>query len=209
MIHSTGRGGLGNIRQQSASRDARPETGPDDFSATRGREPVPSKTGVFSTGRGGAGNLRSPSRDPRSSSNDAVAAEKEREVIRDYVQSHEGAAFSSGRGGLGNINPGSRSRSRDPTSATAAGEKVFSTGRGGAGNIVAGDGSIAEAYDEDERKHVPHTEGGLHSTGRGGGGNITHGAAPPVEPHHAAQHTQPQFESHGRGGAGNIAKSGH
>jgi hypothetical protein len=37
---STGRGGLGNIRQASLSRDARPDSGPDDFSTTRGREPV-------------------------------------------------------------------------------------------------------------------------------------------------------------------------
>jgi len=36
---STGRGGIGNLRPNSTSRDARPATGPDDFSQTRGREP--------------------------------------------------------------------------------------------------------------------------------------------------------------------------
>jgi hypothetical protein len=38
--HSSGRGGIGNIRQASASREARPD-GPDDFSSSRGREPIP------------------------------------------------------------------------------------------------------------------------------------------------------------------------
>jgi hypothetical protein len=37
-LQSTGRGGSGNIRQPSVSKDARPESGPDDFSGTRGRE---------------------------------------------------------------------------------------------------------------------------------------------------------------------------
>ena len=38
---STGRGGVGTIRASSASRDGRPIDGPDDFSITRGREPLP------------------------------------------------------------------------------------------------------------------------------------------------------------------------
>jgi hypothetical protein len=37
-LQSTGRGGSGNIRQPSESTDVRPESGPDDFSRTRGRE---------------------------------------------------------------------------------------------------------------------------------------------------------------------------
>jgi len=37
---SSGRGGIGNIRPASKSRDERPSSGPDDFSATRGREPI-------------------------------------------------------------------------------------------------------------------------------------------------------------------------
>jgi hypothetical protein len=38
FLQSTGRGGYGNIRQPSESTDVRPESGPDDFSGTRGRE---------------------------------------------------------------------------------------------------------------------------------------------------------------------------
>ena len=89
---STGRGGVGNIRCASASRDARPDTGPDDFSPARGREPQPrlaesSPNHVISTGRGGAGNIRSPSRDAHSS---ATAEAAEKLVIRAHLA--EGAA---------------------------------------------------------------------------------------------------------------------
>lgn len=93
---SSGRGGIGNIRRASASRDARPDTGPDDFSTTRGREPRPvhpsdaSHTQVFSTGRGGAGNIRSPSRDVRP--NAAAAAESEEQVIKAHLDTEHGAA---------------------------------------------------------------------------------------------------------------------
>ena len=41
LWQSTGRGGVGNIRRPSAvspSTDTRPDSGPDDFSQTRGRE---------------------------------------------------------------------------------------------------------------------------------------------------------------------------
>ncbi|PPQ84442.1 hypothetical protein CVT25_012543 [Psilocybe cyanescens] len=162
---STGRGGLGNIRQTSASRDARPSSGPDDFSPTRGREPIASPQQVFSTGRGGAGNLRSPSRAPKDAQSDAA----EQEVIREYVASQEHAIKSSGRGGIGNI---SRSRSRGPpqskspsrpsptTGSPAPAAGKFSTGRGGAGNILSGQdghghaGYSAEAADEEERRRV-------------------------------------------------------
>lgn len=56
---------MGNIRQSSLSRDGRPDSGPDDFSPTRGREPHVRQVDqvLYSTGRGGAGNIRSPSRD--------------------------------------------------------------------------------------------------------------------------------------------------
>jgi hypothetical protein len=43
FLQSTGRGGVGNIRQPSQSADTRPESGPDDFSVTRGREPIVSQ----------------------------------------------------------------------------------------------------------------------------------------------------------------------
>ncbi|KDR70680.1 hypothetical protein GALMADRAFT_254722 [Galerina marginata CBS 339.88] len=193
---STGRGGIGNIRQTSLSRDARPTSGPDDFSVTRGREPIANPNQVFSTGRGGAGNLRSPSRDPKPRAEVEAA---EQEVIRDYVAAHEGAAFSSGRGGLGNIN---RSRSRDPAASITSTPK-FSTGRGGAGNIVSGDGQVAESIDDEERRRVGHVTQGLHSTGRGGAANITSAHEPAVEHH---PHLAPEFESTGRGGAGNIVR---
>ncbi|KJA14266.1 hypothetical protein HYPSUDRAFT_49329 [Hypholoma sublateritium FD-334 SS-4] len=189
-FQSTGRGGIGNIRQASLSRDARPDSGPDDFSATRGREPHPARApaAVFSTGRGGAGNLRSPSRDPAPAAGDAA----EQDVIREYTAAHEGAPVSSGRGGIGNITH-SRSRSRPPPA-------VHSTGRGGAGNIVPGDGLRPEVIDAEERRHVaPHE--GPHSTGRGGQANISTLHEPPVEHH---EHAHAHFESTGRGGAGNI-----
>ncbi|CAA7268549.1 unnamed protein product [Cyclocybe aegerita] len=205
-FQSTGRGGLGNIRQASLSRD-RPETGPDDFSVTRGREPIAHPNEVFSTGRGGAGNIRSPSRDPSKPS--APVDSTEQDVIEKYVASQEGAARSSGRGGLGNI---ARSRSRDPTSqgttATTGTAAVFSTGRGGAGNIHAGH-SVAEEIDEDERRKYSTTTAaheGVHSTGRGGAANITAAHEPAIEKPVHGQYGGGEYESTGRGGAGNIFK---
>ncbi|KIM36012.1 hypothetical protein M413DRAFT_78783 [Hebeloma cylindrosporum] len=196
---STGRGGIGNIRQASLSRDTRPTSGPDDFSITRGREPFGSPTQVFSTGRGGAGNLRSPSRDP---SKPPVIDVVEQEAIREYVTAHENAPYSSGRGGIGNIN---RSRSREPTSnidrSRSRDPHVHSSGRGGAGNIYPGDGSVAETIDEEERKQISTGHDGYHSTGRGGVANITSVHEPAVE--HPAHPTH-EFLSTGRGGAGNI-----
>ncbi|KAF9549919.1 hypothetical protein CPC08DRAFT_793465 [Agrocybe pediades] len=205
-FQSTGRGGLGNIRQTSKSRDARPNTGPDDFSVTRGREPINANQ-VFSTGRGGAGNLRSPSRGP-AAGNPSIDV-REEEVIREYVAANEGAIRSSGRGGLGNFSD--RSRSRDPASPSAVHSRSrsrdpgtpirFSTGRGGAGNIQSGDGHIAEIIDEDERRVHRTPNEGIHSTGRGGAANLTSAHEPNIEqpPHRATE-----FESTGRGGAGNI-----
>jgi len=192
---STGRGGIGNIRQSSLSRDTRPDSGPDDFSVTRGREPIATqKLEVFSTGRGGMGNLRSPSRDVHKTPIDEIVEE---DVIREYKAAQEGAPVSSGRGGIGNI---SRSRSRDPVS-----NKVFhSTGRGGAGNIVPGDGFVPHSIDHESDLVKHHaTDGGYHSTGRGGIANLTSAAEPAIE-HHA--HVHNEYESTGRGGAGNIVK---
>jgi hypothetical protein len=187
---STGRGGIGNIRQSSLSRDTGPS--PEDYSPNRGRETV----AIYSTGRGGAGNLRSPSRDPNRGP-DPV----EREVLDNYVTSHDNVPLSSGRGGLGNIN---RSRSRDPTADRSRSRDParISTGRGGVGNIRPGeDGYDANIADEVERKK--HETGGheLHSTGRGGFANITEQDEPALE--------RPSFStsaigSTGRGGAGNI-----
>ncbi|KAH9478090.1 hypothetical protein JR316_0010328 [Psilocybe cubensis] len=167
---STGRGGIGNIRQASASRDARPTTGPDDFSVTRGREPAPvygaaagggGGAQVFSTGRGGAGNLRSPSRTPRDIREAAQAEAAEQEVIREYVASQEFAVKSSGRGGIGNIN---RSRSRGPHSALDIDLDA------------APSHSHSHSHSHSPTRPLsgaaPTTGPGKFSTGRGGAGNI-------------------------------------
>ncbi|KJA13777.1 hypothetical protein HYPSUDRAFT_209258 [Hypholoma sublateritium FD-334 SS-4] len=133
---STGRGGLGNIRQAS---DLRLNSSADNFSPSRGRQPFPSQApaAIFSTGRGGAGNLRSPlAVDPSPARNPA-----EQDVVREYAAAHEGAPVSSGRGGLGNISQGS---SRAPAIPPAA---VYSTGRGGAGNMLPGDARRVEQID--------------------------------------------------------------
>ncbi|KAG6840494.1 hypothetical protein C0991_006364 [Blastosporella zonata] len=202
-FQSSGRGGAGNIRQASVSRDARPQDGPEDFSAARGREPasVASPLKNFSYGRGGAGNIRSPSRDPASATPSVVenAIAEENEVIRAHVAAAAEGPFSSGRGGVGNILSNSRSRSRGPG--------VHSTGRGGAGNILPGtvaDSYVAELKDDEERIKHAH-EAGLHSTGRGGAANITASPDPPVE-HLVHTHTHGDYISSGRGGAGNMTK---
>lgn len=194
---SSGRGGIGNIRASSVARDARPDSGPDDFSDSRGREPRQEQTHVFSTGRGGAGNIRSPSRDVgvvRSGADD-----KDQGVIRSHiVADNELGVHSTGRGGIGNIRGGSRSRSRARDTPA-----IHSTGRGGAGNIVPG----AVPYEADEGELLAakghHNRGeDIHSTGRGGAANITHHHLPPVERPHHEHH---DHESTGRGGAGNIS----
>ncbi|KAF5323758.1 hypothetical protein D9619_012853 [Psilocybe cf. subviscida] len=205
--YSTGRGGAGNIRQQSfkspspasptGNPNARTGLGPDDFSVTRGREPAafgrargvsPGSNGVYSTGRGGAGNLRSPSREAGRAALNAGVAQDE-QVIRDYVekQIHDGVSYSTGRGGAGNITSRDRSKSqprdaplttaRAPHAAYNSQPQIFSTGRGGAGNIVQGDVAAAELLDGEERRRVALS-----------GSN----AAPS------------QVHSTGRGGGGNI-----
>ncbi|KAK0453792.1 hypothetical protein EV421DRAFT_1766433 [Armillaria borealis] len=135
-FRSSGRGGLGNIRPSSTSRD-RPVGGPDDYSSTRGREPAIEPTKVYSTGRGGAGNIRSPSRDHK----EHIGPDShEREIVREHDRVEKDAPHSFGRGGLGNI---SRSRSRGPAPATPP--KVHSPGRGS-----IGDGSTP-IYEEQEQ----------------------------------------------------------
>jgi len=190
---SSGRGGAGNIRRTSNSKD--PIRGPDEFSPTRGRELVVDATKVYSSGRGGAGNIRSPSSGPTIAVNQADAS-YEREVLQRQIESEKTAIHSSGRGGAGNI---SRSRSRGPNPALAS-PPAHSTGRGGAGNIATGDAYRVNAIDEEERREHVHPEG-IHSTGRGGSGNITEDRSPPIE-HHRTLSPGPQ--STGRGGVGNI-----
>ncbi|KJA16534.1 hypothetical protein HYPSUDRAFT_58156 [Hypholoma sublateritium FD-334 SS-4] len=187
-FQSTGRGGLGNIRQASLSRAGRPDGGPDDFSPTRGREVLAdhAPTTIFSTGRGGAGNLRSPSRDS------ALARDPvEQDVIRKYIVAHEDAPVSSGRGGIGNISRGSpRSRSRPPA--------AYTTGRGGASIIIPGDTHRAEQIDQETRgPMVPHS--GPYSAGRDSHANTTTLPQPPTEHRKLTEH-----ESTGGGGLRNI-----
>jgi len=190
-FQSSGRGGIGNIRRSSQSRDARSVDGPDDISFTRGREPAVHPDRVFSVGRGGAGNIRPPSRDARGDT-DTAEAEHQARLVREHAEAT--TVHSSGRGGAGNIS-GSRSRSRGP------GIALHSTGRGGAGNIHAGSGlNMPEALDEVGQKLHAHHEG-IHSTGRGGAANITALHEPDIE---RVAHHLGEFESTGRGGAGNI-----
>lgn len=125
LQRSSGRGGAGNIRPSSTSREyssARPN-GPDDFSVTRGREPRPSVVAgqvcrpshqllscvhrsafqVVSTGRGGVGNIRSPSRDitidgparPLRAENGSKQSEYEDALIRSSDEARTSGPVSS------------------------------------------------------------------------------------------------------------------
>ncbi|KAF8551446.1 hypothetical protein OG21DRAFT_1417982 [Imleria badia] len=200
-FQSSGRGGAGNIRHASLSRDARPSDGPDDFSPTRGREPAIHPDRVYSVGRGGAGNItiRSPSRDalkgtqPEPINEDVAEAEYQAKLVREHAEAT--TIHSSGRGGAGNISA-SRSRSRGPGNVNL----LHSSGRGGVGNIHTGSSLNPEALDEDERKQHAHHDA-IHSTGRGGAANITAAHGPDIE---RVTHHLGEFESSGRGGVGNI-----
>lgn len=194
-FHSSGRGGIGNIRRSSMSSDTRPFDNPEDSVANRGREPVvhPDRMHMFSVGRGGAGNIRSPSQDvgqdhPQTvtilNEHAAVQAEYEQKIKKHHAESNP--IHSSGRGGIGNIS-GSRSRSRGPALA------IRSTGRGGAGNIQYETPASIDVMDEEERRKR-HAQAS-HSPGSGADRN-----SPDIE--HLHRHSG--FESSGRGGAGNI-----
>jgi len=217
----TGRGGAGNFR--SPSREPVPgERGPDDYSDTRGRDPIPSldPNVVTSTGRGGAGNIRSPSRDAvrgedKSFEGSPTRSEQrgrgyDRDLISTIDNANDTGVHSFGRGGKGNMSPSppnsqSRSRSREP---------IHAAGRGGFGNIHAGGPSekVIEEQDESERAAHLHPPG-LHSTGRGGAANLSSGKVPYPEgagnphganhPHKSHEH---ETESFGRGGRGNISR---
>jgi len=198
-FHSTGRGGIGNFRETSgsSSRDARVNSGPNDYSPVRGRdlyvrhdfEPF------HSPGRGGTGNLCPPSRDPSKLDPTEVYDEKNvHENLADQTVPH----LSTGRGGLGNI---SRSRSRDLNKANTLSSTLYSSGRGG-GNIHPGP-AISESIDE-ERQKVENPHDKIKSMGRGGAVNITSAPESNVEYH---KNYAQNYESTGRGGAGNIVHS--
>jgi len=226
--YSTGRGGAGNIR--APSQDPVSTAGPEDYSDTRGREPIPAgdPSVVISTGRGGRGNIRSPSRDAyrgegATASNESSplrSEERGRGYDRELIIALDGAQephlHSVGRGGVGNMveNPdsrpgsitrgGSRSRSREP---------AFTTGRGGLGNLHRGEPLEKDIEELDESERAAHQHpAGLHSVGRGGTGNITPGQLPhledavnPHDPNHPHASHVHAAESTGRGGLGNIS----
>jgi len=218
----TGRGGLGNYRSPSRERESN-GTGPEDYSDTRGRDPIPTRDPyeVTSTGRGGAGNVRSPSRDGVSSV-DNISPETspmrselrgrgyDRDLISDIDSAQEGGIHSSGRGGVGNMhgsrpNSQSRSRSREP---------IHAAGRGGWGNVIIGgpSESVINELDESERATHLHPPA-LHSSGRGGIANLSSGQVPhpegagdPYGVNHPRKSHEHEVESSGRGGRGNISR---
>ncbi|KAJ7220854.1 hypothetical protein GGX14DRAFT_432275 [Mycena pura] len=189
---SSGRGGLGNMRAPSTSRD-RPTDGPDDFSSTRGREPPVAISQMRSTGRGGSGNFRSPSRDPVDD-RDARGAD-ERALIRAHEEREKEMMHSTGRGGVGNMSS-SHSRERGAPYASPP-PQVHSSGRGGAGNFVPGP---PPPYERGRSGPID----GVHSTGRGGLANLTDAPAPPLD---VPVHQRAKYESSGRGGVGNMSHS--
>lgn len=216
----TGRGGAGNFRSPSREPVV---GGPEDYSDTRGRDPIPSRDPdeIISTGRGGAGNIRSPSREGVRGGADSretslVRSEQrgrgyDRELITSIDDAHDEGMHSYGRGGVGNMSPvrpnsQSRSRSREPA--------VHVTGRGGRGNIQVGGPSekVIEELDESERA-AHHLAPGVHSSGRGGIANLSSGKVPYPEGAgnpHGANHPHASHEhdadSYGRGGRGNISR---
>jgi len=221
-VYSPGRGGVGNIRSPSPSRDPVVTIGLEDFFDTRGREPIPAESPnvTISTGRGGEGNIRSPSRDAVRGYNASTEASPLRSEQRGHGHDRELITVmdsvygpyvpSSGRGGADNMienpypRPGSFSRSREPS---------HTSGRGGLGSIYHGGPTekAIEELDESERASSQYPTG-LYSVGRGGTGNVTPGQLPHLEdavrPHDDSNHPHASHMhgtvSTGRGGLGNI-----
>ncbi|KAF8477696.1 hypothetical protein DFH94DRAFT_755029 [Russula ochroleuca] len=224
-MHSTGRGGAGNVRYPPRKREAT-GPGPEDYSDTRGRDPIPANDPhvVASTGRGGAGNIRSPSRAENGSPKKFTRSHPRGRVYERDLLAFIDNAYNTGmhslgrgpgrrdRGGVGNMtsslpNSQSRCRSREPAHAA---------GRGGMGNMYIGGPTekIIEELDESERATHQHLRAeGVHSPGRGGFGNLVYGEVPHREGarnRHRANHPHATHshdaESFGRGGSGNISR---
>jgi len=189
-FQSSGRGGAGNIRLRSTSREPSTGPGPDDFSLTRGRtvEPTPGKPAH--TGRGGAGNVRAPSADPAAEKQEAA---RERSIVAAKTEEEKDQPHSTGRGGFGNIDR-SRSRSRNPDPVH------HSSGKGGYGNITAS--AVPEEVDEEKERKAHHVPATHHSSGRGGAANVTAGEGPPIEALDKLKLSE--GGTTGRGGAGNL-----
>jgi len=123
QIHSSGRGGLGNMSASPAASPSRNQSN----SRSRSRDP----TALLSTGRGGAGNIRSESRDTR----DLTRLDEEERK----THSHAEGIHSTGRGGAGNLTSAHEPSSQHGTGVAPTDSTEFhSSGRGGAGNIHEG-----------------------------------------------------------------------
>ncbi|KAF8328008.1 hypothetical protein F5887DRAFT_1083463 [Amanita rubescens] len=119
-VHSTGRGGIGNMTGGSRSRSrARDSTSNAPTSGTH--------TPLHSTGRGGAGNILS-------GHTPSVAEADEIDVIA-HLPRHSDDVHSTGRGGAANITHAHAPPVEHTHHHHKHGE-YESTGRGGAGNIV-------------------------------------------------------------------------
>ncbi|KZO98687.1 hypothetical protein CALVIDRAFT_478337 [Calocera viscosa TUFC12733] len=131
-VHSSGRGGWGNI--------------------SRSKSPAPNRVPMVSSGRGGAGNVHAPGELP----DGHAIAEEDASIIASHKAAEHGAIHSTGRGGDGNIIPGTptvpESEHAEQLHAVEELEhNPHSTGRGGAGNIVG----------DEERGRTDHHHGGL------------------------------------------------
>ncbi|KZT51208.1 hypothetical protein CALCODRAFT_148054 [Calocera cornea HHB12733] len=132
-VHSSGRGGWGNI--------------------SRSRSPAPNRVPLVSSGRGGAGNVHAAGELP----DGHAIAEEDAGVIASHKAHEHGVIHSTGRGGDGNIVPGTpvvpEGEHAEQVHATEELEHhPHSTGRGGAGNIVG---------EDEPRGRTEHTHGGL------------------------------------------------
>jgi len=181
VIHS-GRGGAGNIRSPSRTRDVAHEAKEDALQARlvaeeRGRQ----AEGNFSTGRGGAGNIS------RSKSRSRSAVRDVRESTPDTTRRTE--MRSGGRGGWGNIREERDSidevkreeqRKYDEEIrakyAADGANKPHAYGKGGAGNFASGPLPEAEfaklSVEEKEAHRKIHGEQTFVASGRGGAGNM-------------------------------------
>jgi len=134
QIHSTGRGGYGNM----------------DRSRSRSREPSKLATAphVHSSGRGGFGNIAN------GDGRDLGDLEEEERVKHAHVADHH----SSGRGGAGNILNGAPPAAEYPHAPSATPESQWrSSGRGGAGNMLPAQHTNPAAAAEEGRGRTQHT----------------------------------------------------
>ncbi|KAG9092767.1 hypothetical protein FRC06_011804 [Ceratobasidium sp. 370] len=128
QIHSTGRGGFGNMER----------------SRSRSREP---NKVLHSSGRGGFGNI------VNGDGHSLADLEEEGRVQHIHVPEFH----SSGRGGAGNISPGGPPAAESPHAPISSDAHWRSSGRGGAGNIVAVQHKDPAAATEEGRGRNQHS----------------------------------------------------